>query len=91
MPIAQTSLTPSNWTMIGNNIDIITYQCSSTTPLYIGITSTSSPPVVTDPGLIYQRFEGEIKRSLTTLSYLTSPKYVWARAISAQSSVIYDS
>jgi len=91
MAIAQTSLTPSNWTLIGNNIDVITFQCASTTPLYIGITSTSSPPVVTDPGLIYNRFEGELKRSLTGISYLTSPKYVWAKALSAQSSVIYDS
>jgi hypothetical protein len=91
MAIAQTSLTPSNWTLIGDNIDVITFQCSSTTPLYIGVTSTSSPPAVTDPGLIYNRFEGEIKRTLTGISYLSSPKYVWARALSAQSSVIYES
>lgn len=94
MAIAQTDLTGNAWTLIGNNVTSITFQTISVTPVYIAVGSNSDPASVgitsTTPGLVYQQFEGEVKKLLTDLSYDASPNFVFARSISRQSTIAYE-
>jgi hypothetical protein len=94
MALAQTSLTGSQWTLIGNNVSSITFQVISATPVYIGIgtssSSTASGITSTTPGLVYQQFEGEVKKLVADLSHLTSPTYVFARSLSSIATISYE-
>ena len=91
MAVAQTSLTSSNWVLIGNNVTNITFQCQSQFPVIIGITTTNVGLASTAPGLAYKQYEGELKRAVSDLSYETSPKYVWAKAASSYATIVYES
>lgn len=90
MAIAQTTLTSNTWSLIGNNVTSITFQCISQNPIYIGITTNLVGLTSTAPGLVYNRLEGELKRPLTDLTYLSSPAYVWARSISSYGTVNFE-
>ena len=94
MALAQTTLTGTEWTLIGNNVTSITFQVISATPVYIGIGTDSNPTISgitsTSPGLVYQQFEGEVKKLVADLSYETSPTYVFARPISSIGTIIYE-
>jgi len=94
MAIAQTDLVGNEWTLIGNNVTSITFQTISATPVYIAVGSNSDPQAAgitsTTPGLVYQQFEGEVKKLLADLSYDASPNYVFARSISGRSTIAYE-
>lgn len=90
MAIAQTTLTPSSWINIGNNVTSITFQCISQFPIVVGITTTDSAPATTAPGLVYNQYQGEIKKLVADLSYETSPTFVWAKATSSYATVNYE-
>jgi len=90
MAIAQTTLTPSSWIKIGDNVTSITFQCISQFPIVVGITTTDSAPATTAPGLVYNQYQGEIKKLVADLSYETSPTYVWAKATSSYATVNYE-
>lgn len=94
MALAQTDLTGNQWTLIGNNVTSITFQTISATPVYIGIGTDSDAATAgitsTTPGLVYQQFEGEVKKLVADLSYDAAPTYVFARSISGRSTIAYE-
>jgi len=90
MALASTDLTPDNYFLIGNNVTTITFQCQSSTPISIAVT-TASAGIATDTiGLIYNRFEGERKKTVTDLSHDAGVAYVYAKAISGTSKIVYE-
>ena len=90
MAIAQTTLTPSSWIKIGDNVTSITFQCISQFPIVVGITTTDSAPASTAPGLVYNQYQGEIKKLVADLSYLSSPTDVRVKATSSYATVNYE-
>ena len=94
MALAQTNLTGNAWTLIGDNVTSITFQTISATPVYIAAGTNSDAETAgitsTTPGLVYQQFEGEVKKLVADLSYETSPTYVFARSISGRGTIAYE-
>ena len=91
MALASTSVSTSAYTKIGNNVTTITFQCQSNNPIVINFTASDSAPTATDPGLVYKTFEGEMKKTVTDLSHVSSAAYVWAKALTGDSAkVIYE-
>jgi hypothetical protein len=90
MAIAETSLTPNNWVKIGNNVTSITFQCTSQFPIVIACTNTNVALTSTAPGLVYNQYEGEVKKLVADLSYESSPVYVWAKARTSHGTVVYE-
>lgn len=91
MAIAETSLTPTEWIKIGDNVTSITFQCTSQFPIVVAVTASAlGPSTYTAPGLVYNQYEGEIKKLLADLSYESSPAYVWAKARTSHGTVIYE-
>lgn len=90
MALASTELTPSSYVLIGNNVTSITFQCQSSTPLVIGISTTASGIATSANGLVYNRFEGEVKKLVADLSYETNPTYVYAKALTGTSKIVYE-
>ena len=90
MALASTDLTPSNYVLIGNNVTTITFQCQSSTPAVVSI-STISAGIATDtPGIVYNRFEGEMKKTVTDLSHDAGAAYVYAKALTGTSKIVYE-
>lgn len=89
MALAKTKIYQDAWTKIGDNVTTITFQNLGDNAMYIEFTAADSAPTSTF-GTIYGRFEGELKKTLTDLTYVSSPAYVWARAMSASTSVIHE-
>ena len=90
MALASTDLTPSNYVLIGNNVTTITFQCQSTTPVVVGIATTSAGLDASIDGLIYNRFEGEMKKTVTELSHESGAAYVYAKALTGTSKIVYE-
>lgn len=90
MALASTDLTPSNYVLIGNNVTTITFQCQSTTPVVVGIATTSAGLDTSIDGLIYNRFEGEMKKTVTDLSHESGAAYVYAKALTGTSKIVYE-
>jgi len=90
MAIAEASLSTNNWVKIGNNVTSITFQCTSQFPIVIACTSTNVALTSTAPGLVYNQYEGEIKKLVADLSFETSPTYVWAKARTSHGTVVYE-
>ena len=89
MALASTELTPSTYFLIGNNVTTITFQCQSSTPVVIGIT-TAAGITTSTPGLVYNRFEGEMKKTVTDLSHDAGAAYVYAKALTGTSKIVYE-
>jgi len=89
MALASTDLTPNTYFLIGNNVTTITFQCQSSTPVVIGITTTSGITTTT-PGIIYDRFQGEMKKTVTDLSHDAGAAYVYAKALTGTSKIIFE-
>ena len=91
MALASTEVTTSAYVKIGDNVSTITFQCQSNNPVVINFTATNSAPTATDPGLVYKTYEGEMKKTVTDLSHVSSAAYVWARALTGDTAkVIYE-
>tara|TARA_B100002019_G_scaffold263832_1_gene252154 strand:+ start:1095 stop:1376 length:282 start_codon:yes stop_codon:yes gene_type:complete len=88
MALASTEVTTSAYTKIGDNVTTITFQCQSNNPIVINFTAADSAPTATDPGLVYKAFEGEMKKTVTDLSHVSSAAYVWARALTGESATV---
>ena len=89
MALASTEVTPSEYFLIGNNVTSITFQCQSSTPIVIGITSTVGIGTTTE-GYIYNRFEGEMKKTVTDLSHDVNAAYVYAKALTGTAKIVYE-
>ena len=90
MALASTDLTPSNYVLIGNNVTTITFQCQSATPAVISIATTSTGIATSTDGLVYSRFEGEMKKTVTELSHESGAAYVYAKALTGTSKIVYE-
>ena len=93
MALASTELTPSTYFLIGNNVTTITFQCQSSTPVVVGIATTTTGGnaiTTTTPGLVYNRFEGEMKKTVTELSHDAGAAYVYAKALTGTSKIVYE-
>jgi len=88
MALASTEVTTSAYVKIGDNVTTITFQCQSNNPIVINFTAADSAPTATSPGLVYKAFEGEMKKTVTDLSHVGSAAYVWARALTGESSTV---
>ena len=91
MALATASVNTSAYTLIGNNVTTITFQCQSNNPIVINFTAANSAPSADSPGLVYKTFEGEMQKNVTDLSYVSNAAYVWAKALTGESAkVIYE-
>jgi len=69
--MTKTSIFQDAWTKIGNNVSSITFQNQSSTPFMIIITAADVAPNLTDIGMVYSRYEGELKKLLSDLAAST--------------------
>ena len=90
MALASTDLTPSNYVLIGNNVPTITFQCQSSTPVVVGIATTSAGMTSSNDGYIYNRFEGEMKKTVTDLSDDSGAAYCYAKALTGTAKIVYE-
>ena len=91
MALASTEVTTSEYIKIGDNVTTITFQCQSSNPIVINFTAADAAPTATDPGLVYKAYEGEMKKTVTDLSHVSSAAYVWARSLTGGTSkVVYE-
>ena len=91
MALASTEVTTSAYVKIGDNVSTITFQCQSGNPVVINFTATNSAPTATDPGLVYKTYEGEMKKTVTDLTHVSSASYVWAKALTGGTAkVVYE-
>lgn len=90
MGLASTTLTPSNYFLIGNNVTTITFQCQSSTPVSIAVTTASSGIATDTIGLVYDRWDGELKKTVTDMSHDAGVAYVYAKAISGTAKIVYE-
>lgn len=89
MALAKTKIYQDEWTKIGDNVTTITFQNLGDNAMYVEFTAADVAPTSTF-GTIYGRFEGELKKALTDLTFTATPAYVWARAMTASTSVIHE-
>ena len=90
MALSRTNVTCDAWTKIGDNVTSITFQNQSSSPIEIEITAADSAPAITVHGVAYKTFEGEMKKALTELSFVSSPAYVWAKSITSDADVVHE-
>jgi len=90
MALASTELTPSSYILIGNNVTTITFQCQSSTPAVVAISTTGAGIATSSDGYIYNRFEGEMKKTVTDLSHDAGAAYVYAKALTGTSKIVYE-
>ena len=91
MALASASVNTSAYTLIGDNVTTITFQCQSNNPIVINFTAANSAPSVDSPGLVYKTFEGEMKKTVTDLTHVGSASYVWAKALTGGTAkVVYE-
>ena len=90
MALASTEITPSSYVLIGNNVTTITFQCQSSTPAVVAISTFSSGIATSTIGLVYNRFEGEMKKTVTDLSHDAGAAYVYAKALTGTSKIVYE-
>jgi len=90
MALASTTLTPNNYVLIGNNVTTITFQCQSSSPVSIAVTTSSSGIATDTIGLIYDRWDGELKKTVTDLSHDAGVSYVYAKALTGTSKIVYE-
>tara|TARA_R100000742_G_C4275344_1_gene95760 strand:- start:410 stop:685 length:276 start_codon:yes stop_codon:yes gene_type:complete len=89
MALGKTKIYQDAWTKIGDNVATITFQNLGANALYVEFTAADTAPTSTF-GTIYNRFEGEMKKSLTDLTFTSSPAYVWVRSLTGQTTVIHE-
>ena len=91
MALASTQVTPNEYVLIGNNVTTITFQCQSSNPIVVAIATTSVGIATTTPGLIYKFPEGELKKTVASISHDAGATYVWAKALTgAAAKVVYE-
>lgn len=85
MSFSKIAVNKDTWTLIGNNVSSITFQNIGQFPAYVNFSANTSPPVAS-VGLVYDMYQKELKKTVTDMTYLSTPNYVWAKAVSASTS-----
>ena len=81
MAFTKIDISPSEWTLIGNNVATITFQNASQYPMYVNFNSSNTAPTE-EVGLVYAPWQGELKKDVTELTYKTTPNWVYSRSVS---------
>ncbi|PHS22142.1 MAG: hypothetical protein COA84_13250 [Robiginitomaculum sp.] len=80
MAVIETSLPAATWTKVVDNAAIASFQNTGQWPVYINLTATNVAP--TDLiGFVYNTWDKETKANLSTLTFVSTPLYVWAKPI----------
>lgn len=88
MAFTKTNLT-TEWTLIGDNVTDLTFQNVGQYPIYINFNSSNTAPSES-VGLVYGAYTGELKKTVTELTYKATPNYVYARSVSANTAVVVE-
>ena len=83
------NLSSTEWTLIGNNVSSISFQVEGQNPVYIGFNTSSSVPSE-EFGLFYKSGQGELKRTLSDLTYVSNPTHVFARSVTKISTIVVE-
>lgn len=89
MAFVKIPVNKDDWTLIGGSVSTITFQNVGQYSVYINFTSGNTAPVDA-VGLMYGPREGELKKTLTDLTAVSSPDHVWAKTVSHSGSVIVE-
>lgn len=89
MAITKIELVSDAWTLIGDNVSDLTFQNAGQWPFYVNFNSSNTAPTE-DVGIVYGPFQGELKKTVTELTYKSTPNYVFARSISKPTKIIVE-
>lgn len=89
MPFTKIEINKDEWTLVGDNVTEITFQNASSFPIYINFSSSNTAPVDT-VGIVYGPFSGELKKTITDMTLISTPTFVFARSMSKPSAVIVE-
>jgi hypothetical protein len=89
MAYTKIEINKDTWTLIGSNVSSITFQNVSQFGVYINFTSTDDAPL-DEVGLVYGPWQGELKKTLTDMTIVSFPSYVWAKSITKDTRVIVE-
>jgi hypothetical protein len=89
MAFQKIALTADEWTLIGDGVTEITFQVLGQNGVYINFNSSNTEPSE-DFGLVYNYRQGELKKSVTDLTYKSNPNYVFARALTSTATIIVE-
>lgn len=92
MAFEKIEITASEWTLVANNATTITFQNASQYPLYISFANSALANTETlgDAGLVYNAWEGELKKTVTDLTILAGAAYVYAKSASKDGTIIVE-
>ncbi len=90
MTLVKHDLTTAGWTLIGDNVATISVQNAGQFPYYLNFNATNSAPSE-NFGFIRHPGEAPItKAAVTSLTHKATPNYVFAKALSKNTSVIVE-
>ncbi len=89
MAFTKIELNSQTWTLIGDNVSSMTFQNVGQYGFYVNFNSSNSVPSES-VGLVYGPWQGELKKTITDLTYKSTPTYVFAKAISKTASVVVE-
>ena len=84
------NLNKDTWTLIANNVTTVTFQNASQIPFYVNFSANNSTVPTDIYGLVYGPWQGELKKTVTDMTTVTTPLCVWAKSISSNSAVIVE-
>jgi len=88
--VVKYSLSSNTWTKVANGVSSsITFQNLGQNPIYVQFSNTGLTPS-SNVGIVYNSWQGELKKSITDLTYITSPNTVFARSITSLSAVVVE-
>lgn len=89
MAFVKIAVNKEDWTLIGESVSAITFQNAGQYPVYINFTNGNTAPTDT-VGLMYGPREGELKKTLTDMTTVSTPNHVWAKSVSYTGNVIVE-
>jgi uncharacterized protein YegL len=90
MAYVKKQLNKDNWSLIANNVTVVTFQNSSQYPFYVNFTSAANTAPTDVFGLVYGPWQGELKKTVTEMTSVATPTHVWAKSISTNGAVIVE-
>lgn len=89
MAFSTVNISSDEWTLIGDNVSIITAINLGQYPMYLNFNSSNTAPADT-VGLPYKTFDGPVKADVTSLTSVATPNYVFAKAFSKSIDVLVE-
>ena len=89
--VTKYGLSSQYFTMVGSNVTgNVTFQVVGSYPVWINYSNTGAAPPNTATGFAYDRYQGELQQSLSVLTLLSGANTIFARAMSANSSIVVE-